>query len=250
MKTKLTLVVSVLVIAFLGFATAASAQEASVFGNDVLIRAFLTGTGPYSAYLEVRDEAGVKLLPGEFYVNGTMGTADPDDTVNPVQIHNNDVVNPDISISYDDVADTVYVFCTDTDHGLHVMKYKIGLTSPAPPAPVNGACGSASGGTFSTLSSTSSGLCSPGTVSNFQGTGPWTWSCLGSNGGTNATNCSAQLQQSSGSPDLTVSVSGWPSSYNVGSSFTIRVTVNNQGNAAASPFNVKVLQSGGVVGTW
>jgi alpha-tubulin suppressor-like RCC1 family protein len=58
--------------------------------------------------------------------------------------------------------------------------------------PVNGACGTANGQTFTTLTSTSNGLCSSGTVGNFLGSGPWTWNCNGSNGGTTA-NCSASV---------------------------------------------------------
>jgi hypothetical protein len=54
--------------------------------------------------------------------------------------------------------------------------------------PVNGTCGSASGGTFSTAPSTN--LCSTGAASTMNGSGPWTWSCRGSNGGSDA-NCSA-----------------------------------------------------------
>ncbi len=54
----------------------------------------------------------------------------------------------------------------------------------------NGACGSSSGGSFT--SAPSSNLCSVGTSTQVLGSGPWTWSCQGLNGGTNA-NCSASL---------------------------------------------------------
>jgi type II secretory pathway pseudopilin PulG len=55
-------------------------------------------------------------------------------------------------------------------------------------APTNGACGASNGGTFS--SAPSSGLCSTGSATSVSGSGPWTWSCNGANGGTNA-GCSA-----------------------------------------------------------
>lgn len=60
-------------------------------------------------------------------------------------------------------------------------------------APVNGACGSANGQPFSSLTAGSSNLCSSGTVASFAGAGPWTWGCNGSNGGTSTsvTACSA-----------------------------------------------------------
>ena len=53
---------------------------------------------------------------------------------------------------------------------------------------VNGACGSANGGTFSVAPNTN--LCSIGTPSSVTGTGPWSWSCAGSGGGSTAS-CSA-----------------------------------------------------------
>jgi hypothetical protein len=59
----------------------------------------------------------------------------------------------------------------------------IGAYESASSAPVNGACGGADGGVFN--SAPSSDLCSSGTPSAVTGTGPWSWSCLGANGGTN-----------------------------------------------------------------
>jgi hypothetical protein len=61
---------------------------------------------------------------------------------------------------------------------------------------VNGACGSANGEAFASLSSSSNNLCTSGTVASFSGSGPWTWGCNGSNGGTNTASnaCSATLE--------------------------------------------------------
>ena len=58
-------------------------------------------------------------------------------------------------------------------------------------APVNGVCGSANGQTF--VSAPTSNLCSSGEATAVIGTGPWTWSCLGLDGGTTA-DCLAYLQ--------------------------------------------------------
>lgn len=58
------------------------------------------------------------------------------------------------------------------------------------PGMVNGACGSANGGSFT--SAPSSNLCAAGNPSAVAGSGPWSWSCAGINGGTSAT-CSANL---------------------------------------------------------
>ena len=54
--------------------------------------------------------------------------------------------------------------------------------------PVNGACGTSNGGTFSVVPTTY--LCSAGSASDVTGSGPWSWTCSGSDGGTVA-NCSA-----------------------------------------------------------
>lgn len=53
---------------------------------------------------------------------------------------------------------------------------------------ITGTCGSSNSGTF-TVAPTAN-LCKNGVVTNFSGTGPWSWSCAGQNGGTTAT-CSA-----------------------------------------------------------
>jgi len=54
-----------------------------------------------------------------------------------------------------------------------------------------GVCGSASGGTFATLTATSANLCSYGDVISFAGSGPWTWYCKSKNGGADSPQCSA-----------------------------------------------------------
>jgi uncharacterized protein (TIGR02145 family) len=59
-------------------------------------------------------------------------------------------------------------------------------------SPVNGVCGKANGQETSTMPP-SNLLCNTGTVSITSGSGPWIWTCSGSNGGTTA-NCSANLR--------------------------------------------------------
>ncbi|HEY7302825.1 MAG TPA: PASTA domain-containing protein [Bryobacteraceae bacterium] len=53
---------------------------------------------------------------------------------------------------------------------------------------VNGACGSSNGRSF--VNAPTAGLCTAGAPSAVTGTGPWNWTCTGSNGGTTAS-CSA-----------------------------------------------------------
>lgn len=65
------------------------------------------------------------------------------------------------------------------------------VTTVATGAPVNGACGSANGIELASAPSGSS-LCASGTPSPVSGSGPWSWTCIGVNGGTTST-CSASL---------------------------------------------------------
>lgn len=61
--------------------------------------------------------------------------------------------------------------------------------------PVNGACGAASGTTVTSAPTT--GLCADGSIPTVSGTGPWSWSCTGSNSGTTAS-CSASITDQAG----------------------------------------------------
>lgn len=65
-----------------------------------------------------------------------------------------------------------------------------GNTPPPVPTPVNGTCGPSNGGSFA--SAPTSGLCSSGTPGAVSGSGPWSWACGGSNGGSTFI-CTAQL---------------------------------------------------------
>jgi hypothetical protein len=76
-----------------------------------------------------------------------------------------------------------------------------GCSAPVAPVPVNGVPGPANGVPVS--SAPTSGLCSSGTPTAVSGSGPWTWTCLGSNGGSNA-GCSAPVLPPPGAPVVTV----------------------------------------------
>ena len=79
-------------------------------------------------------------------------------------------------------------------------------------AAVNGACGTASGSSFS--AAPTANLCSAGTASAITNPGSWTWSCNGSYGGTNAP-CSATV---TGTPACSAQLSSlqglWPGTDN------------------------------------
>jgi hypothetical protein len=91
--------------------------------------------------------------------------------------------------------------------------------------PVNGVCGTSSGGSFTTAPTTN--LCSAGTATGVNGSGPWTWSCTGSNGGSTA-NCSANIQTRtvSASAGTGGTISPASSTVNNGSTTTFTVTPN------------------------
>ena len=58
--------------------------------------------------------------------------------------------------------------------------------------PINGQCGSASGQQLMSAPS-GSALCSSGSGAGVSGSGPWSWTCLGANGGSNSPTCTASL---------------------------------------------------------
>lgn len=70
---------------------------------------------------------------------------------------------------------------------------------------LNGACGSSNGAIFS--AAPTNNLCTAGTASAITGTGPWRWSCVGSNGGTTAS-CSTSPPTSGGGGSLPAGLSG------------------------------------------
>ena len=92
--------------------------------------------------------------------------------------------------------------CTDTDN--NIADFTAAVPNPrnttstlnvcAAPV-INGACGSSNGLSFTSAPTTN--LCATGTASAVSGSGPWNWTCAGSNGGSNAS-CSANL--STGGP--------------------------------------------------
>ena len=92
------------------------------------------------------------------------------------------------SVSGDTCAPSVQSGSTYTT-GLITANCKITATFSA--NPVNGTCGSDDG---KTLGAAPTNLCSAGNQSVVSGSGhPWSWTCTGANGGTNAS-CSATIQ--------------------------------------------------------
>ena len=69
--------------------------------------------------------------------------------------------------------------CTGTNGGATAT-----CSASLTPAPVNGTCGSSDSGTFTTAPTTS--FCTTGAPTAVTGTGPWSWTCDGANGGSTA----------------------------------------------------------------
>jgi predicted extracellular nuclease len=75
---------------------------------------------------------------------------------------------------------------TGNDHGLAIDNFSFSIPGGGP---VNGACSSANGQSFTSVPTN---LCAAGTASAVSGSGPWNWTCAGLNGGSTAS-CSANL---------------------------------------------------------
>jgi uncharacterized repeat protein (TIGR02543 family) len=143
------------------------------------------------------------------------------------------------------VPDSGYHFVNWTDAGNNVISTNatvtvpnvtgnMNLTASFAADPVDGACGTANGQTLTSAPTT--GLCSTGTASAVTGTGPWGWSCEGSNGGATAT-CSANIQTSitNVSTLITVIPSGFVYNRTTGR-FHQQITLRNaSGNPIQAP---------------
>jgi hypothetical protein len=120
----------------------------------------------------------ISIAGGEYSINGGGFT------VSPGTVGNSDTVRAKIisSDAYGTTVDAIVTIGGATD--------TFSVTTIHDTTPVDGVCGSSNGGTFPSVPTTN--LCSEGTPSAVAGIGPWTWTCQGLNGGTDAS-CSANL---------------------------------------------------------
>lgn len=84
----------------------------------------------------------------------------------------------------------------DSAGNVSAQSAAVSATTGKPPV-INGVCGTTNGKITNTKPT--SGLCSTGNASAVSGSGPWTWSCVGSNGGSSAS-CSASAMGLGSSP--------------------------------------------------
>jgi len=113
---------------------------------------------------------------------------------------------------YDLVATASNWYLTDIAGNAYTGPGVVSTFTTGTPTPVNGACGTANGGTFAMAPNTN--LCSAGIASSVTNPGSWSWTCNGLYGGTNAS-CSASVQISNScSPQQPGLVSWWPGNNN------------------------------------
>lgn len=129
-----------------------------------------------------------------------------------------------------------YATKTDTMLTIGGVSDTFSSTTVAAP-PVNGACGSDHG---QTLASAPSQLCATGTPGMVTGSGPWNWSCTGSNGGSDA-NCTAALYVAPATPTPEPQPAPSPGAAS-GTPGTI--TVTSSGSVTATPGGTVVIPSG------
>lgn len=124
------------------------------------------------------------------------------------------------------------------------------VVTVATATPVNGLCGSANLTTVSTAP-TSSSLCNAGAASGVSGSGPWTWTCVGSGGGTTA-KCSASLQPPPASSSLPSGVTLTAIDGETLTGTTNTLTYFSGKNALGTTFNSNSawLNNQFIVGTW
>lgn len=113
-----------------------------------------------------------------------------------------------------------------------------------PTAATNGACGSSNGLAVSSAPSTS--LCSTGMASTVTGSGPWNWSCSGSNGGTNAS-CSATSAPASVPTSVNLSnlAPVWDAASPAGPAVTLNWTASGATSYEVYRNGVKIYPSSG-----
>lgn len=98
---------------------------------------------------------------------------------------------------------TAYLYVVDSNGDANASGYEVTIGESITPTPIDGVCGSNNGATLSSLTSGDANNCSAGTVSGFTGSGPWSWTCAGINGGDDSSTCSASLTSGSVSAWLT-----------------------------------------------
>ncbi len=122
-----------------------------------------------------------------------------------------------------------FVYYGDTDANAYIFRMSTDGGTTTPPTPVSGSCGSAHGQSFTVAPSAN--LCSAGVASGVTtGTNTYTWSCVGTNGGTTA-QCSAGITPPQ-APTLILSI--LPTAITAGESSTLTWSSTNTTSCTAT----------------
>ena len=130
----------------------------------------------------------------------------------------------------DGLFELIAGIAVDASGNVYVTDSVLKRVSIFAPTIINGECGPADGGTFPSAPTTN--LCSAGTPSAVTGSGPWTWTCEGLNGGSDAS-CSANLAGTI--CDYTVSTPK-PAKYK-GGTVSLKVVASDKSCAAPNVVN-------------
>lgn len=144
------------------------------------------GRGTHNSECQAREDFDL-YIDGKYYVSNFDDDACEPGTSDVYKNHN----FPKITLSAGShnilMVHRWWKKSTSTAESVSVV---LTFTGVVKPQPKNGVCGSSNGKTFNTKPT--SGLCSVGSASGVSGSGPWNWTCAGSNGGSSAS-CSAQI---------------------------------------------------------
>jgi hypothetical protein len=137
---------------------------------------------------------------------GAGGTIVPEGEVAVTEGDNQEfIITPDSQYHVADVlVDSVSVGAVESYEFTNVTQAHT-IEASFAPDPVDGECGSSDGQTLDSAPDTN--LCLVGTASAVSGSGPWTWTCQGENGGTTAS-CSADKTPEPGQNIPTTGFSG------------------------------------------
>lgn len=138
---------------------------------------------------DINPVTGVAYKPWDIQPYGVWSL---NDDLVPFSYPGNDGVrgHGDLKITgaaYDQATQRIYLSQADPDNPtaiIHVYQLSLGVS------PIPGTCGSSNG--LSLSSAPTVNLCTAGTPSAASGTGPWSWTCAGSGGGSTAS-CGATL---------------------------------------------------------
>jgi len=171
-------------------------------GGDYFANEYSTGTVLYGSHTVSFNNVvsngqstgpifGVGITPSvEVSVNGSCGSA------NGVEVVSAPATNLCTAGSASAVTETAATTWNWTCNGISGGT-TASCSAPVQPVPTNGVCGSANGANATSTPSTN--LCSSGIATAVSGSGPFTWTCDGTNGGSNSATCTTSLNGACGS---------------------------------------------------